>query len=72
MTIKNALEKIPGERDIVTLCTPEQKELVRKMHTDKAIPLSIITDTFKISKATMYNVVYEGKVKDGVKKLENN
>ena len=35
MIIKNALEKIPGERDIVTLCTPEQKELVRKMHADK-------------------------------------
>ena len=45
------------------LCTPEQKELVRKMHADKTIPLSTIAETFKISKQTIYTILNEGKVK---------
>ena len=40
--------------------TQEQKMLVRKMHADKTIPLSVITDTFKITKQTMYKALYEG------------
>ena len=43
--------------------TENQKVLLCKMHADKTITLQSITDTFKISKATMYNVVHEGKVK---------
>jgi DNA invertase Pin-like site-specific DNA recombinase len=43
--------------------TDEQKDLLRKMHSDKTITLQTIVDTFKISKATMYNVVHEGKLK---------
>ena len=35
-----------------------------KMHADKTITLQTITDTFKISKATMYNVVHEGRVRN--------
>ena len=44
--------------------TENQKVLLCKMHADKTITLQSITDTFKISKATMYNVVHEGKVKE--------
>jgi DNA invertase Pin-like site-specific DNA recombinase len=50
--------------------TDEQKVLLCKMHADKTITLQTIVDTFKISKATMYNVVHEGRVKE-IKKLEN-
>ena len=39
--------------------TPEQKVLVRKMHADKTIPISTITDTFKITRQTMYKALYE-------------
>ncbi len=45
------------------LCTPEQKELVRKMHADKTIPLSTIAETFKISKQTIYTILNEDKKK---------
>jgi len=37
--------------------TNEKKELVKKMHANKTIPLSTIADTFKISKQTIYNIV---------------
>ena len=52
--------------------TTSQKELLCKMHADKTITLQTITDTFKISKATMYNVVHEGRVRklDEEKELE--
>ncbi len=39
----------------------EQKDLLRKMHSDKTITIETITTTFKISRATMYSVVNEGK-----------
>ena len=35
-----------------------------KTGVDKTITLQTITDTFKISKATMYNVVHVGRVKE--------
>jgi DNA invertase Pin-like site-specific DNA recombinase len=44
-----------------SLTTPEQKNLVRKMHADKTIPLSTIAETFKISKQTIYTILNEGK-----------
>lgn len=50
--------------------TDNQKELLCKMHADKTITLQTITDTFKISKATMYNVVHEGRVKEIINKQE--
>ena len=50
--------------------TENQKVLLCKMHADKTITLQSITDTFKISKATMYNVVHEGKVKELTSKSE--
>lgn len=37
----------------------EQRELLRKMHADKTIPLSVITDTFGISKQLVYKVLGE-------------
>ena len=37
--------------------TQEQRELIKKMYADRTIPLSTITDTFKITKQTIYNVV---------------
>jgi DNA invertase Pin-like site-specific DNA recombinase len=42
----------------------EQKVLVRKMHADKSIPLTTITQTFKISKQTMYKILWEGRSKN--------
>jgi DNA invertase Pin-like site-specific DNA recombinase len=42
----------------------EQKDFLRKMPADKNITLQTIVDTFKISKATMYNVVHKGRVKE--------
>jgi DNA invertase Pin-like site-specific DNA recombinase len=36
-----------------------QRELLRKMHADKTIPLSVITDTFGISKQLIYKVLGE-------------
>jgi DNA invertase Pin-like site-specific DNA recombinase len=44
-----------------SLTTPEQKNLVRKMHADKTIPLTTIAETFKISKQTIYTILNEGK-----------
>lgn len=42
----------------------EQKDLLRKMYSDKTITIETITTTFKISRATLYGVVNEGKVKN--------
>ena len=39
--------------------TSDQKSPLPKMHADKTIPLSTITDTFKITKQTMYKALYE-------------
>ena len=39
----------------------EQRELLKKMHADMSIPISTITETFKISKQLIYKVVGEGK-----------
>ena len=46
--------------------TEEQKILVRKMHADKTIPLSVITDTFKMTRQTMYKALNEVKLKNVV------
>jgi DNA invertase Pin-like site-specific DNA recombinase len=40
-----------------------QRELLRKMHADKTIPLSVITDTFGISRPMIYKVLGEVKEK---------
>jgi DNA invertase Pin-like site-specific DNA recombinase len=45
----------------------EQRELLRKMHADITIPLSTITETFKISKQMIYQVVNDGKDKNKIK-----
>ena len=39
----------------------EQRELLKKMHADMSIPISTITETFKISKQLIYKVVGEGR-----------
>ena len=47
--------------------TDEQEDLLRKMHADKTIPISVILDTFKISKQKMYYTVWGGRGLKGVK-----
>jgi DNA invertase Pin-like site-specific DNA recombinase len=42
--------------------SPEQKEMIKKMHADITIPIDQILKTFQISKTTLYKVVKEGKI----------
>jgi DNA invertase Pin-like site-specific DNA recombinase len=51
----------------------EQFEVMKKMHADKTILLSTITDTFKISRSHMYQILARGKKEDKLNnKLRNN